>query len=60
MWLPLGVQQLADPAPTNLLVALDVAPALGICRVKLFRFMMENGPRDWDNLLLTNGFQLVH
>lgn len=55
-----GVRLPADPAPTGLLVALDVALALGICGVKLFRFMMENGPRDWGDLLLTNGFQLVH
>lgn len=39
---------------------LDVALALGICRVKLFGFMMENGPRNWGKLLLTNVFQLVH
>lgn len=54
-----GFSSFADPAPTNF-VALDVALALGICRVKWFRFMMENGPRDWGDLLLTNRFQLVH
>lgn len=47
-------------APSSLPVALDRAPALRICRVESFIFMMETGPGDWGNLLLTNGFQLVH
>lgn len=42
---------LASPreSPHSLLVALEMAPALRICRVNFFRFMMENGPRDWAN-----------
>lgn len=47
-------------APASLPVTLEMAPALGLCRVQLFRFMMENGLRDWGNLLVTNEFQLAH
>lgn len=37
-------------------VVLEKVLVLGICRVKSFRFMMENGFRDWGNLLFINGF----
>lgn len=44
VWPPLGVQLLADPAPTNL-VAWTWLLHWGSA-VKLFGFMMENGPRN--------------
>lgn len=59
IWPPLGGSAPCRPS-SHKPCCLDVALAVEICRVKLFGFMMENGPRNWGKLLLMNVFQLVH